>query len=283
MSPLQLVQNVAPAARVPPHLRTTGQEAQTPESKPAGYIPPHLRGFNTPLKENATLNRPIPSQPQVNFIPAINVQQSEHPIQDIQFQKHGMFKNPQVNHNIPLVTQSPAVPVDESAMYPVQPISGAKRSPEDRFLAFMSQKTTRDVEAKKKAVTEKARLAAVQAQLVQGQPLTAGAHQSLSELQPYILQPLRSKFRPTEQSDKEMQAFLINKVSGPVSNGKKYLFTGGRESPQTASAASKPAGDGSKLQVASSSRKENTSPFVKADPHSAFSPRDLTAKITSVK
>jgi hypothetical protein len=285
MQPLQQVQNVAPAASLPPHLRPARQDAKTPESKPPGYIPPHLRGFNKLSKEDATLNRPVPPHLQVKFVPRITSQDIGVPKQEFQVQNNDMQKHPAPDHNMPVVAQPPAVPVDEATMHPVQPISRAELSPEEKFLAFINQKSSKDMEAKKKAVADKARSTVVQAQSVQVQTITAGAHQSQpAEVQPFMSQTSRSKFRPTEQSNKDMLAFVSNKINGPATNGRKYVCTGGLAFSQTPLAASKPAGNsGGALQVADSNQKGATSPFDKVDPHSAFNPCDLAAKISSVK
>ena len=285
MQPLQQVQNVAPATSLPPHLRPVRQDAQTPQSKPSGYIPPHLRGFNTPSKENATWNRPVPPYLQVKFAPRIISQDIGVPKQEFHVQHNGMQKHPVPDHNMPVVAQPPAAPVNESTMHPVQPISRAELSAEEKFLAFINQKSTKDMEAKKKSVADKARLTVVQAQPAQVQTITAGAHPSQpAEVQPFMFQAPRSKFRPTEQSDNEMLAFVSNKVNEPATNGRKYVFTGGQASSQTPLSASKPAGNsGGALQVAGSHRKGGSSPFNKVDPHSAFSPCDLAAKISSAK
>ena len=285
MEPLQQVQNVAPAASLPPHLRPARQDAQAAESKPPGYIPPHLRGFNTPSKENATLNRPVPTHLQVKFVPIITSQDIGVPKQEFQVQHNGMQKHPEPDHSVPVVAQQHAAPVDESAMHPAQPIFRAEPSPEEKFLAFINQKSTKDMEAKKKSVADKACLTVVQAQPAQVQTITAGAHPSQpAEVQPFMFQAPRSKFRPTEQSDNEMLAFVSNKVNGPATNGRKYVFTGGQASSQTPLAASKPAGNsGGAFQVADSYQKGDTSSFNKVDPHYSFSPHDFAVKISSVK
>ena len=227
------------------------------------------------------MSRPVPPHLQAKFVPSITSLDIGVPKQAIQIQNSAMQQHLASDHNIPMVPQLTTAPVNESAMHPGQSISTAELTPEQRFLAFIDQKSAKDIEAKKKAMANKALLSAVQTQPVQ-EAITAGVHQSQSsEGQPSMLQVPRSKFRPTEQTDKEMIAFVSNKVSAPATNGRKYVFNGGQASSQIPLAASKPAKNSDGLQAAASNQKENFNAVDNFNP--SFGPSNLAGQISSIK
>lgn len=275
----------AKLAYVPPHLQnsrpnqsTPGQHVQTPEAKPA-FIPPHLRGFNTPSMVTPTLRQSIPTHLQAKPAPLNVSQESVTLVKNSPFMDNGTQNQTQrFSHNgFQTVATPPATLQKESTKPADQPLSGTKPA-DDAFLSFLNKKVTATTEAKKKEVAEKARLAAEQPQHVQ--TLKGESPWSTpNETQPSSLAPRRSKFRPNTETDQAFQSFLHEQIKGPITNGKKYTFTSGQQSPQTLPVTSKPVAKAvTPLQMPNSNTNASKSPFGAMDPHSAFSPGGTAAK-----
>jgi hypothetical protein len=158
--------------------------------------------------------------------------------------------------------QGPAIP-------PIaQPPSGTKPDGGD-FLSFLNKKVAAAAEAKKKEIAEKVGVAT--------QPATPWS--TPNEAQSSTLPLFRNKFRLNTETDQAFQLFLRDQIQGPVTNGKKYRFTGGQQSPQAPSVASTESlNAGPTLQVQNSNRNANKTPCRTVDPHSAFSPAHIAAK-----
>lgn len=275
--PLQQVLNTS-TPNFAPHLRQAGQQAQIQESKTSGYVPPHLRGFNTLQKENVTLKQHVPPHLQGFNTPSKENMTSGRPVPPhlqvtpavaMNSQCIGAQQHSTADHNAPMAAKAPA-----AALAPGQPVSKAKPTPEEEFVKMMQKK---DAEITRKPVAKKGHSAMVQSQPVQSPPAEA-QKSPLDEVQPYMLLPPKKEWKVNDESNKNFQAFIGDKFQSAAVNGKKYTFTGGKESPQTLPAASEPCRNGT-LQVASSNRRDNTTPFGKVDPHSAFSPQDLATKV----
>ena len=217
-----------------------------PPQLPAGTIPLQTM----PVFVNAWQPTPIKT-------PYSNNSTADKNLQSDQIQSSPLSQGARyLSHSIQSVATPPANLQKDQTPSDAHPAS--KTEPAS-FLSYMNDKMTAKIEAKKKEIAEKAILPP---------PDPAAARAARYNV----------FAAPNEKSDIVFKSFIADQLKSPVTNGKKYTFTGGQQAQQQVSISPKHGGDHRPaLQTPKSSRHVSSS-LVRneIDPHAAFSPGDRT-------